>query len=166
VNCPENLDQLQQDEFWMAYTLELAQQAEKNGEVPVASVVVAGQKLISSGINAPIELNDPTAHAEILALREAGQSIQNYRLCDTTLYVTLEPCSMCAGAIIHARVSRVVYAAKDPRTGAAGSVFNLLQNPLLNHQCEVTSGVLQNESADMLKAFFKRRRLEHKQSKA
>jgi len=150
----------------MNYALEQAQLAEQNGEVPVAALIVQGNRLIATGINAPIALHDPTAHAEILALRHAGEALQNYRLPNTTLYVTLEPCPMCAGAIVHARVERVVYAAPDPRTGAAGSVFNLLQNPQLNHCCQVSAGILQEKGAQQLKNFFKRRRLEQKQSKA
>ena len=142
----------------MDRALQLAQKAQDQNEVPVGAVVIKDGQVIGSGWNRPITSNDPTAHAEIIALREAAMCQQNYRLPGTTLYVTLEPCPMCAMAIIHARVDRVVFATGDPRTGAAGSVFNLLKSPLLNHQCEVSAGILQQRCGDLLIGFFKSRR--------
>jgi len=147
-----------QDSEWMAKALALARRAEAEGEVPVGAVVVEDGKLIAEGWNRPIAGHDPTAHAEIQALRAAAEVVENYRLPGTTLYVTLEPCPMCAGAIVHARVARVVFAAVDPRTGAAGSVFNLLQDERLNHRCEVQAGVLAEQSSELLRNFFRRRR--------
>ena len=143
---------------WMLKALELAQQAQNSGEVPVGAIVVSNNELIGQGWNQPIKLHDPSAHAEIQAIRDACQQQENYRLSNATLYVTLEPCAMCAGAIVHARLDSVVFAAHDPRTGAASSVFQLLDNKALNHQCEVISGVYADESATMLKAFFRARR--------
>ncbi|MBO1927860.1 tRNA adenosine(34) deaminase TadA [Thiomicrorhabdus sp. 6S2-11] len=165
MKVPENLTPERQDEFWMQHALELANKAEQLGEVPVGAVLVADGELIAEGWNQVITTNDPTAHAEVVALRNAGRALENYRLVNTTLYVTLEPCPMCAGALVHSRVARVVFAAPDPRTGAAGSVFNLLQAPQLNHQCQITSAVLQNLCADKIRQFFKRRRQEQKQAK-
>jgi len=146
------------DLHWMRRALELAQLAAREGEVPVGAVLVKDGKLIAEERNRPIAGHDPTAHAEIRVLREAGKVLQNYRLPGTTLYVTLEPCPMCAGALVHARVERVVFAAADPRTGAAGSVYNLLQSNELNHRCVVTSGVLAEESGQLLRDFFRSRR--------
>lgn len=139
--------------------MELARKAELIGEVPVGAVIVKDDELVSKGWNHPIEKNDPSSHAEIEALRAAGIKLSNYRLPDTTLYVTLEPCMMCVGAMIHARVSRVVYGASDPKTGALGGAFDLLEVSAPNHVFSVTSGVLEEECADLLKAFFKARRL-------
>ena len=146
------------DVRWMMYALELAQCAAAEGEVPVGAVVVKDGVMIGAGWNRPIAAHDPTAHAEIQALRAAARQVGNYRLLDTTLYVTLEPCAMCSGAMVHARVGRVVYGAADPRTGAAGSVFNLLQAPQLNHQAEVCGGVLAEECGALLRKFFQARR--------
>ena len=146
------------DIYWMRRALELARRAEAEGEVPVGAVLVRGDELIAEGWNRPISTNDPTAHAEIVTLRAAGNRISNYRLPDTTLYVTLEPCAMCAGAIVHARAARVVYGAPDPKSGAAGSVFALLQAPQLNHRVEVTAGVLAKEAGALLREFFRARR--------
>lgn len=146
------------DEHWMRQALLLAQNAEALGEVPVGAVLVKDGELVGEGWNQPISTNDPSAHAEMVALRQAATNQQNYRLPDTTLYVTLEPCAMCAGALVHARVGRVVYAASEPRTGAAGSVMNVLQHQALNHHCEVDAGLCEQESADMLKSFFKAKR--------
>lgn len=143
---------------WMTHALDLAQRAEAEGEVPVGAVVVKDGVIIGEGWNRPITTHDPTAHAEIEALRAAARRVGNYRLVDATLYVTLEPCAMCAGAMVHARVRRVVYGAADPRTGAAGSVFNLLQTAQLNHQVEICSGVLAEESGTLLRKFFQARR--------
>ena len=146
------------DLHWMRRALQLATLAAREGEVPVGAVVVKEGELIAEGWNRPIGHHDPTAHAEIQALRAAGRALQNYRLGGTTLYVTLEPCPMCAGAIVHARVQRVVFAAPDPRTGAAGSIYNILQSNELNHRCEVLGGVLAEESAALLRHFFRSRR--------
>ncbi len=146
------------DIHWMRRALALAVQAAREGEVPVGAVLVKDGELIAEERNRPIADHDPTSHAEIRVLRAAGKVLQNYRLPGTTLYVTLEPCPMCAGAIVHSRVDRVVYAASDPRTGAAGSVYNLLQSNELNHRCEVTGGVLETESATLLREFFRARR--------
>jgi tRNA(adenine34) deaminase len=146
------------DTRWMRLALELAQRAEAEGEVPVGAIVVRDGELIGEGWNGPITRCDPTAHAEIIALREAAQRLGNYRLPGTTLYATLEPCPMCAGALIHARVERLVFAAFDPRGGAVGSVLDLLQNTPFNHQVSVQSGLLEDESAELLRQFFRRRR--------
>ena len=146
------------DQFWMQRALELAQQAKAAGEVPVGAVLIKQDQILGEGWNAPIGRHDPTAHAEIRALRHAAEALGNYRLLDTTLYVTLEPCVMCAGAIIHARVKRVVIGAADPRTGAAGSVFDILNSDRHNHQVEISQGVLANECGALLKAFFQARR--------
>jgi len=146
------------DEHWMRQALELARRAERCGEVPVGALLVADGKVLGAGFNCLITDNDPTAHAEMVAIRQAARRKGNYRLPGTTLYVTLEPCSMCAGAIVLARIQRVVFATSDPRTGAAGSVFQVLDNAALNHRCEVRSGICQQEAADMLRAFFRRRR--------
>ena len=146
------------DNYWMQQALHLARRAEAKGEVPVGAVVVLDDEMIGEGWNHPILGHDPTAHAEIMALRAAGQKLDNYRLVGSTLYVTLEPCVMCAGAIIHARVGRVVYAASDPKTGAAGSVFDILASPLHNHRPEVVGGVLAEEAGELLRDFFRARR--------
>lgn len=146
------------DQHWMRHALRLAEQAGYEGEVPVGAVLVKGGKIIGEGGNRPIQNNDPSAHAEMVALRAAARAIGNYRLCDTTLYVTLEPCTMCAGAIIHARVKRLVFGAYDPRTGAAGSVFDIFGRVEHNHAVEVSGGVLKQECAEMLTAFFRARR--------
>lgn len=146
-------------ERWMRRALELARRAEAEGEVPVGAVLVRGDEILGEGWNRPIGLNDPTAHAEIQALRAATARLGNYRLPEETiLYVTLEPCPMCAGALVHARVGEVVFGAGDPRTGAAGSVFNLLDSPSLNHRVHITAGILEPECSDMLKDFFRARR--------
>lgn len=143
---------------WMQHALELAAHAEAKGEVPVGAVIVRDDELIAEGWNQPVMSHDPSAHAEIVALRAAGEAEKNYRLLDTTLYVTLEPCVMCAGAIIHARVSRVVYGATDPRVGAAGSAFSLLGSKQFNHVVQVEGGVMETECGDLLRRFFKARR--------
>lgn len=154
----EHLEQQSLDEFWMQRALQLAHHAEAAGEVPVGAVLVRDEQIIGEGWNQPITANDPTSHAEIMALRSAAANINNYRLLNTTLYVTLEPCSMCAGALIHARVKRVVYGASDPKGGAAGSVFEILGTDKLNHKIEVTNGVLAKECSDVLTHFFQQRR--------
>lgn len=146
------------DAQWMARALELARRAEAAGEVPVGAVVVHEGRVVGAGWNRTIGLDDPTAHAEILALREAGRALANYRLPECTLYVTLEPCCMCAGAVIHARLERVVFGAPDPKTGAAGGRFDVLLDSRHNHRAEVTGGCLAEECGEQLKAFFRRRR--------
>ncbi|MBI3899237.1 MAG: tRNA adenosine(34) deaminase TadA [Gammaproteobacteria bacterium] len=149
---------LADDQRWMQRALELAERAEAAGEVPVGAVLVLDGDVIGEGWNRPISTNDPTAHAEIVALRSAASGLRNYRLTGSTLYVTLEPCPMCAGAIIHARVVRVVYGATDPRAGAAGTVYNLLQSDALNHRAVVEGGVLGELCSQKLSAFFRARR--------
>lgn len=146
------------DEQFMLRALELAQQGQAEGEVPVGAVVVLDGQVIGEGWNRPITASDPTAHAEIQALRRAAQHAGNYRLTDATLYVTLEPCTMCVGAMFHARIARVVYGARDPKTGSAGSVVDLFSEPRLNHHAKVTGGVLAKESGALLSAFFAARR--------
>ena len=155
----------ERDVFWMQHALALADKAEALGEVPVGACVVVDDKVIGEGWNTPILDHDPSAHAELRAVREAANFVKNYRVIDATLYVTLEPCSMCAGMLVHARVKRVVFGAWDAKTGAAGSVMNLLQHPALNHQTEIVSGVLADECADKLSNFFKKRRKEIKAAK-
>lgn len=146
------------DEAYMRRALDLARHAEQAGEVPVGALVALNDEVIGEGWNQPIVSHDPTAHAEIVALRAAATRMKNYRLTDTTLYVTLEPCAMCAGAIVQARVARVVYGGADPKAGAAGSVFNLLASSALNHRAQVTGGVLAKECGEMLRKFFEARR--------
>ncbi len=146
------------DAAFMARALELARAAEAAGEVPVGAVIVRDGQIIGEGWNRPIGTHDPTAHAEMVALRAAAESVGSYRLLDTTLYVTLEPCAMCAGAMVHARVKRLVFAARDPKAGAAGSVFNIVSNPALNHSIDCEEGLLADECAALLKDFFKSRR--------
>ena len=146
------------DEAWMRYAIRLAQRAEESGEVPVGAVVVKNDVCLAEGWNMPIVLNDPSAHAEMIALRKAGAALQNYRLIDTTLYVTLEPCVMCMGAIIHARIGRLVFAAADAKRGAVCSVLSLADAPFLNHRVEWRGGVMEKESASMLTDFFRARR--------
>lgn len=147
---------------FMQQALQEARAAAQQGEVPVGAVVVLDGAVIGRGRNGPVARHDPTAHAEVLALREAAQHLGNYRLEDCTLYVTLEPCAMCSGAVLHARVRRVVYGAAEPRTGAAGSVLDLFGYPQINHQTEVVRGVLEAECAALMADFFRRRRLENK----
>lgn len=146
------------DGFFMQAALEQARKAREAGEVPVGAVLVHAGAVIGRGCNSPITLNDPTAHAEILALREGGQALGNYRLTGTELYVTLEPCIMCMGAIAHARVRRLVYGAPDPRAGAAVTVFEFADEPTLNHRVEVRGGVLEEACRGLLQDFFKSKR--------
>lgn len=150
----------------MRSALEMAQKAEAIGEVPVGAVLVKDGKILTSGYNSVITSNDPTCHAEINAIRSAGILLENYRLTDTTLYVTLEPCLMCMGAIIHARIDRLVFGAYDPKTGAAESVYTIGSDNRLNHALQITSGILEEECSRMLKSFFKSRREEKKASKS
>ena len=148
----------EQDLEFMQLALVEAQKARALGEVPVGAVLVSDNQIIATGHNQPISNNDPSAHAEVAALRAAGQNLSNYRLPNTTLYVTLEPCMMCCGAIMHARIARVVYGAADAKTGCVHSVLNLFDNPQLNHHTMVEGGVLAEECAQVLKDFFKERR--------
>ena len=148
-----------EDAHWMALALEQARKAAAAGEVPVGAVVVKDGQIIATGRNAPIASHDPTAHAEVVALREAARVLGNYRLEGCTLYVTLEPCAMCSGAMLHARVDRVVFGAADPRTGVAGSVLNLFDHAQLNHQTQLTGGVLADECGKLLKDFFRPKRM-------
>ena len=146
------------DEDYMQLAIAEAHAAEASGEVPVGAVVVHEGQIIGHGQNRVLRDNDPTAHAEIVALRQAGLALQNYRLNDCTLYVTLEPCAMCAGAILHARINRLVYAAPDPKAGACGSVLSVMNHPQLNHKVEVASGLLAEECGSLLTNFFIKRR--------
>lgn len=146
------------DEYWMQVALAYALRAEQAGEVPVGAVLILDDEPIGVGWNQPIGLHDPTAHAEIQALRQGAAYLKNYRLVNTTLYVTLEPCMMCKGAMVHARIKRLVIGALDPKTGAAGSVFDYLADPRLNHKISCETGILKQACGDQLKAFFKERR--------
>ena len=146
------------DEVWMEEALRCAQRALEAGEVPVGAVVVCEGRVVARGSNRSITDSDPTAHAEIIALREAGAGVGNYRLEDCELFSTIEPCAMCAGAMVHARIKRLVYGADDLKAGAVHSVMQVLNHPRLNHKIEVRSGVLAGRSAEMLQAFFRRRR--------
>ena len=141
-------------EYWMRHALTLAQRAWDEGEVPVGAVLVHNNQVIGEGWNRPIGRHDPTAHAEIMALRQGGLVLQNYRLLDTTLYVTLEPCPMCAGAIVQARIPRIAVGCMNPKAGCAGSVLDMLHVPGFNHQAEVTEGVLEQECSKLMSDFF------------
>jgi tRNA(adenine34) deaminase len=154
-----------QDEAFMRRAMELAHQAELEGEVPVGAVLVKDGEIISEGWNRSIGSHDATAHAEIETLRKAGQTLENYRLLDTTLYVTLEPCPMCAGALLHSRVKRIVFGAPDLKAGAAGTVLNLFDSQASYHYADVEHGLLEEECRSQLQAFFKRRRKEIKEKK-
>jgi tRNA(adenine34) deaminase len=146
------------DELWMEEALRAAQRALEAGEVPVGAVVVCGEKVVGRGWNRNIAENDPTAHAEIVALREAGAAVGNHRLGDCDLFATIEPCAMCAGALVHARIKRLVYGADDPKAGAIHSVMQVVNHPQLNHKMEVQGGVLAGRCAEMVQAFFRERR--------
>ena len=150
------------DIVFMQRAYELAQEAEKHNEIPVGAVIVHQGKVIGEGFNQSILLNDPSAHAEMIAIRQAGQYLNNYRLIDCTLYVTLEPCPMCAGLLVHSRIKRLVYACPDLKTGAAGSIFNLVGTSQLNHQVVVENGIMAEQCSSLLSEFFKRRRNEKK----
>ena len=154
------------DEYWMRHALTLAQRAQAEGEVPVGAVLVLDNQVIGEGWNRPIGHHDPTAHAEIMALRQGGKVLQNYRLINATLYVTLEPCVMCAGAMVPSRIGRLVYGANDEKTGAAGSLVDILRHPGMNHQIAITSGILAAECAHTLSDFFRIRRAQHKARRA
>ena len=161
--APASDDMTLTDEDFMRHALMLAERAESQGEVPVGAVLVKDDRVVGEGWNQPIGAQDPTAHAEIVALRDAAAKEGNYRLPGSTLYVTLEPCPMCAGAIVHARVERVVYAAPDPKGGAAGSVFDLLPTDArFNHRVEAEGGLMQECSARLLRDFFRRKRAQRK----
>ena len=147
-----------EDEKWMSFALEQAGKAEKEGEVPVGAILVKDDLIIARAHNKPISTNDPTAHAEIQLLRAAGEELKNYRLPGTTLYVTLEPCAMCLGAIMHARIERVVFGAHDTKTGVCGSSENFMKASCFNHKIDLASGVLEDESKQLLKNFFNSRR--------
>ena len=149
---------IQSDEYWMQQALAVAKHAQQQDEVPVGAVLVKDNEVIASASNSPISLNDPSAHAEVLVLRKAALQVQNYRLPNTTLYVTLEPCMMCAGAMLHARVERLVFGAYDHKTGVAGSCFNWLQDEKHLHKITVVGGVLEQQCADILQNFFKAKR--------
>lgn len=165
IKAPSPLSPLPEGEgdvFFMRAALDLASQAQAAGEVPVGAVVVRDGVIIGRGFNAPISRHDPSAHAEMMALRDAAQRLGNYRLVSCELFVTLEPCLMCAGAIMHARIARVVYGASDPKTGACGSVLNAFAEPRLNHHTAVSGGMLVEECGAMLSDFFAKRRAEQK----
>ncbi len=142
------------DEHWMNMAYQRAQKAMECGEVPVGAVLVKNNQLIGEGYNQPITSHDPTAHAEVIALRVAGQAIKNYRLVDTIMYVTLEPCPMCASALVHARIAKVIFATQDERIGACGSIFDITNNALLNHRVEVESGMMAKECRELIQSFF------------
>lgn len=146
------------DERFMDTAIEQARKAEAAGEVPVGAVIVLDGTIVGHGFNQPISLRDPTAHAEILAMRDAARNAGNYRLTGATIYCTVEPCIMCAGAMIHARIARLVYGASDPKVGAAGSIYNVLTDPRLNHRVSVYPGLRQAECSALLKRFFESRR--------
>lgn len=154
------------DEKWMRYALELADKAEQLGEIPVGAVLVDDEgNILGEGWNLSIIESDPTAHAEIVALRQGGKTLQNYRLLNTTLYVTLEPCTMCAGAILHSRIKRLVFGASDYKTGAVGSRFHFFDDYKMNHTIEITAGILQEECSQKLSTFFQKRREQQKAAK-
>ena len=159
------MPQSEQDIYWIRYAMQLAERAEQAGEVAVGAVLVLNNQLLGEGWNLSISRHDPCAHAEIMAIRQAGERIGNYRLLGATLYVTLEPCVMCAGAMIHSRIARVVYGASDLKTGAAGSVFDVLSDPRHNHVVEITGGVESEACSQQLSDFFRRRRAEQKAEK-
>jgi tRNA(adenine34) deaminase len=149
---------LEKDKYFMKAALKAAKKAWENGEVPVGAVLVKDDEIISTGQNSPITSNDPTAHAEIIALREGGEKLKNYRLIDTILYVTIEPCTMCMGAIIHARIKKLVFGTFDPRAGAAGSLFDFTIENKFNHKVEIKSGILESECRELIQGFFKQHR--------
>ena len=165
LNTEASSDITEQDEYWMNQALILADKAEQQGEIPVGAVIVKGNQLLAEGWNQSISLQDATAHAEIMAIRAAGKQSENYRLVDATLYVTLEPCAMCATALVHARIKRVVYGAYDEKTGAVSSVMELLLHSSMNHQVASQGGVLKEVCGNKLSQFFKQRRAEIKAAK-
>ncbi len=148
----------QRDEYWMRHAFERAKEAARQKEVPVGAVLVSNDEMLGEGFNSPIAHHDPSAHAEMIALRQAANKIQNYRLVNTTLYVTLEPCMMCAGALIHSRIQRLIFAAPDPKTGAIVSQARLLDSAFLNHRIHYSSGLLGVECGELLRDFFRSKR--------
>lgn len=154
----ENHDGFSQDELWMNEALQCAKRALEAGEVPIGAVVVCDRRIVGRGFNRNISDNDPTAHAEVIALREAGATIGNHRLGDCSLFVTIEPCAMCAGAMVHARIQRLVYGADDPKAGAVHSIMHVLNHPALNHRVEARGGVLAGSCAGIVQEFFRARR--------
>lgn len=157
--------QVHTDQHWMEQALLLADKASAQGEIPVGAILIKDNKVVGEGWNQSIGLNDPSAHAEMMAIRQGANLLNNYRLPDTTLYVTLEPCSMCAGLLVHSRIKRLVFGAADPKTGAAGSIMNLLVDHRLNHQVEVSGGLLAQECGDKISQFFRMRRAQIKAAK-
>ncbi|RMG51997.1 MAG: tRNA adenosine(34) deaminase TadA [Acidobacteria bacterium] len=153
------------DEIWMRFALDEAEEARSLDEVPIGAVVVIGERIVGRGHNRVITDQDPTAHAEIVALRDAARTMRNYRLIDATVYVTIEPCAMCAGALVNARVKRLVYGAKDDKAGGVESVFRICTDDRLNHRLEVRSGVLEEECREMIQSFFREKRKEKGQHK-
>lgn len=153
------------DEYWMSEALKRADIAEQHGEIPVGAIVVKDNQIIAEGYNLSITEHDPSAHAEMIAIRQAGKRIGNYRMLDCTLYVTLEPCPMCAGLLVHSRIKRLVFGAHDEKTGSAGSIMDITRHEKLNHQIDVTSGILAQVCSEKLSAFFKKRRAEIKAAK-
>ena len=149
---------MNEDEKWMKLAIEEAIKAEKKGEVPVGAIIVLNNRIIAKAHNSPISKNDPTAHAEVLAIRNASKKLQNYRLPGTTLYVTLEPCAMCLGAVIHARINRIVFGTSDPKSGVCGSTANLTSETFFNHKIIVNGGILEQDCKQILQSFFKLRR--------
>jgi tRNA(adenine34) deaminase len=158
VRATSGQQSINNDELWMQEALRAAQRALEAGEVPVGAVVVCGERVVGRGWNRNIGESDPTAHAEIVALREAGATVGNHRLGDCELFVTIEPCAMCAGAMVHARIKRLVYGADDPKAGAVRSAMQVLNHQQLNHRVEVCSGVLAGRCAEMVQEFFRSRR--------
>ncbi len=154
--------QQQIDELFMQRAFALAQLAEQQNEVPVGAVVVLDGEIIGEGYNQSIQLNDPSAHAEMIAIKQAARHLNNYRLLNCSLYVTLEPCPMCAGLLVHSRIARLIFASRDHKTGSAGSVFNLVDNDKLNHQVVIEQGLLEEQCSRLLSNFFKRRRAQQK----
>jgi tRNA(adenine34) deaminase len=153
------------DEYWMAEALKRADIAKEKGEIPVGAIIVRDNQIIAEGYNLSITQNDPSAHAEMMAIRAAGKVLENYRMLDCTLYVTLEPCPMCAGLLVHSRIKRLVYGASDAKTGSAGSIMDLTRHDKLNHQVEVTAGILAELCSNKLSEFFKMRRAQIKAAK-
>jgi tRNA(adenine34) deaminase len=158
VRATNDRKSINNDELWMGEALRSAQRALEAGEVPVGAVVVCGERIVGRGWNRNISDSDPTAHAEMVALREAGATVGNHRLGECELFVTIEPCAMCAGALIHARIKRLVYGADDAKAGAVRSVMQVLNHPQLNHRVEVCSGVLAGRCAELVQEFFRSRR--------
>ena len=156
---------VQSDEYWMARALALASKAESVGEVPIGAVVVLDNEIIGEGYNQTISLNDPTAHAEIVALRQAAKAVANHRVVNADLYVTIEPCTMCAGALVQGRIARLIFGAAEPRAGAVGSSTNVLENSDLNHRVDVVSGVCAQAAASLMSNFFKARRMQVRNEK-